>query len=471
LLSYTNFPGSFLAGILAWKDPLVLIPALQIAEIMMEKLPETFSKLFVREGVVHAVEALICPESSNTVPPQGQPQDKDGDSVMSSRPRRQRRRGGAAPTEDSLLDASPCSTEAPVTSLRFEVSDRAKAFKDKYFPSDHDSSDAGVTDDLLKLRALCAKLKTVTENAVTTKAKGKSKALSANHSDISHDVEEQLDLIVTEMLTELSKANGVSTFEFVRSGVVVAFLDYLSCGTFGKEKVSDANLPKLRQQALRRYKSFISVALSVEHGRSETLMSLLVQKLQSALCSLERFPVVLSQSSRIGTGGSRLTSGLSALAQPFKLRLCRAQGEKSLRDYSSNIVLIDPFASLAAVEEFLWPRIQRSEAASKPIVVCANNSESGAMGATAGASSTPASAQSVRRPTTRSKSSAASSGTSNKESLEESTSAAKGKGKAVVKPSSAEPKGPNTRNSTRRKAASEKDLDMKQTHGDSSSEV
>ncbi|XP_047080766.1 E3 ubiquitin-protein ligase UPL3-like [Lolium rigidum] len=473
LLGTTNI-SSFLAGILAWKDPQVLIPALQIAEIMMEKLPETFSKLFVREGVVHAVEALICPESANTVPPQVPSQDKDGDSVMSSRPRRQRRRGVAAATESSLLDASnaastsPCSAEAPVTSLRFEVSDRAKAFKEKYFPSDHGSSDAGVTDDLLKLRALCAKLNSATENVVT-KAKGKSKASSASYFDISHDAEEQLDLIVAEMLSELSKANGVSTFEFVRSGVVAAFLNYLSCGTFGKERVCEANLPKLRQQVLRRYKLFISVALSVDHGRSETPLALLVQKLQSALCSLERFPVVLSQSSRIGTGGSRLTSGLGALAQPFKLRLCRAQGEKSLRDYSSNIVLIDPFASLAAVEEFLWPRVQRSEAASKPIVVCANNSESGAPGATDGAS-TPASAQSVRRPTTRSKSSAASSGTSNKETLEESTSAAKGKGKAVVKPSSAEPKGPNTRNSTRRKAASEKDLDMKQTHGDSSSE-
>ncbi|KQJ92735.1 E3 ubiquitin-protein ligase UPL3 [Brachypodium distachyon] len=480
LLGTTNI-SSFLAGILAWKDPQVLIPALQIAEIMMEKLPETFSKLFVREGVVHAVEALICSESSNTVPPVSQ-QDKDCDPVMSARPRRQRRRGGAAPTDNNSLDvsnvsnsgissSSPTSTEVPVTSLRFEVSGRAKSFKDKYFPSDHGSSDIGVTDDLLKLRTLCAKLNTATDSVVT-KAKGKSKALSANHYDFSNDVEEQLDLIVTEILAELSKVDGVSTFEFIRSGAVAAFLDYLSCGTFGKERVSEANLPKLRQQVLRRYKFFISVALSVDHGRNETPMTLLVQKLQSAFCSLERFPVVLSQSSRIGTGGSRLTSGLGALSQPFKLRLCRAQGEKSLRDYSSNIVLIDPFASLAAVEEFLWPRVQRSEAASKPIVPSANCSESAVPGTTAGALSTPASAQSARCPTTRSKSSAASSGTSNKESLEESSSTAKGKGKAVLKPSSssAEPKGPNTRNSTRRKAALEKDLEMKQTHGDSTSE-
>ncbi|KAJ1277415.1 hypothetical protein BS78_04G002400 [Paspalum vaginatum] len=478
LLGTTNI-SSFLAGILAWKDPQVLIPALQIAEIMMEKLPETFAKLFVREGVVHAVESLICSEPSSTLPSSVPLQDKDNDSAMPSRSRRQRRRGGAVPAENSSLDESnspnlgvACSTrtsEVPNTSLRFTVSERAKSFKGRYFPTDTDSSDVGVTDDLLKLRALCTKLNTATEN-VKTKAKGKSKAISTNCFDISIDVEEQLDNIISEMLVELSKVNGVSTFEFIRSGVVTALLDYLSCGTFGKEKISEGNLPQLRQQALRRYKSFISVALSIDHERGETPMALLVQKLQSALSSLERFPVVLSQSSRIGTGGSRLTSGLSALAQPFKLRLARAQGEKSLRDYSSNIVLIDPFASLAAVEDFLWPRVQRSEVASKPIVPSGNDSESGVPGTTAGASLTGAMAQSGRCPTTRSKSSAASSGTSKKESHDESASTAKGKGKAIVKPNSDEPKGPNTRNAARQKSASEKDSEMKRARGHSSSE-
>ncbi|KAL6629350.1 hypothetical protein ACP70R_029115 [Stipagrostis hirtigluma subsp. patula] len=477
LLGTTNI-SSFLAGILAWKDPQVLIPALQIAEIMMEKLPETFSKLFVREGVVYAVESLICSESSNTLPSQVPPPDRDNDSVMSSRYRRQRRRGGAVLTENSLLEESnssnpgtTCSTtsnsQAPNTSLRFAVSDHAKSFKDKYFPSDPDSSDIGVTDDLLKLRALCAKLNTATENDKTN-AKGKSKALSSNRLDISDDVEEQLDTIVSEILAELSKVNGVSTFEFIRSGVVTALLDYLSCGTFGKERTSEANLPKLRLQAVRRYKFFISVALSIDHERDQTPMALLVQKLQSALSSLERFPVVLSQSNRVGIGGSRLTSGLGALAQPFKLRLSRAQGEKSLRDYSSNIVLIDPFASLAAVEEFLWPRVQRSEVASKP-VPSGNNSEYGVPGTNTGSSLAAASAQFSRRPATRSKSSAASIGTS-KDSQEESTSSAKGKGKAVVKANSDEPKGPNTRNAARQKSASDKELEMKRAHGHSSSE-
>ncbi|KAL6839690.1 hypothetical protein ACP4OV_030378 [Aristida adscensionis] len=475
LIGTTNI-SSFLAGILAWKDPQVLIPALQVAEILMEKLPEIFLKMFVREGVVHAVELLICPEVSGQIT-----QDNDIDSGASSRSKRNRRRSSAVNAENNLPDepkgthpvitsSMPSTTEAQNTSLRASVSDRAKSFRDKYFPSDPGSSDIAVTDDLVKLRTLCAKLNT-TADTVKTKAKGKSKTLVCHSFDVLCNVEEQLHGIIAEMLSELSKGDGVSTFEFIGSGVIAALLNYLSCGTFGRDKVSEANLPKLRHQAIRRFKAFIAVALPNEEDGNRTPMALLVEKLQSALSSLERFPVVLSHSGRASTlGGSRLSSGLGALSQPLKLRLCRAQGEKSLRDYSSNIVLIDPLASLAAVEDFLWPRVQRTESVSKPVASSTNNSESGTVSSTAGMSSVPSSTQSGRRASLRSKSSAATSGAINKDCQEGSVNASKGKGKAVLKSNLDESKGPNTRNAARRKAASDKDVEMKPSHGHSTSE-
>lgn len=56
-----------------------------------------------------------------------------------------------------------------------------------------------------------------------------------------------------------------------------------------------------------------------------------------------------------------LQSGLAALAQPLKLRLSKAPGApQSLRDYSSNVVLIEPLATMSAIEvgvhgfQFLW---------------------------------------------------------------------------------------------------------------------
>lgn len=463
----------------------MLIPALQIAETLMEKLPGTFSKMFVREGVVHAIENLICPESSSATPNQAPAADKDSDSLtgISSRSRRYRRRASGPSMDSANLDEvktpapSSGSTDTPgsSSSLRIVVSGCAKSFKEKYFPVDSDSSDVGVTDDLRLLRTLCAKLNAYAENA-KAKGKGKSKVSAVGSFDISAGVEEQLNEVVAEMLTELSKGDGVSTFEFIGSGAVIALLNYLSCGTFGKEKVPDNTFPKLRQQAIKRYKTFISIALPFDKDGSGAPMTTLVQKLQNALSSLERFPVVLSHSGRSSSsGGARLSSGLSALSQPFKLRLCRAQGEKSLRDYSSNVVLIDPLASLAAVEDFLWPRIQRADTSStqKP----STNSESGSAAAVPAATASSGSGPVARRPSTRYTRSAVKigGGTSGKDSQEASgsvnTSSSKGKGKAVLKPSSEELKGPQTRNAARRKAASEKDTETKPAHDDSSSEV
>ncbi|KAK8963372.1 E3 ubiquitin-protein ligase UPL3 [Platanthera guangdongensis] len=478
LLCATNI-SSFLAGVLAWKDPQVLIPALQIAEILMDKLPEFFAKTFVREGVVHAVDALIRSSSSNTPPPSSFP-EKDNDSLSgtSSRSRRYRRRGGlnsdgslpddakvsAAGTTGSLpLSETPCAN----SSIRTAVSGFAKAFKEKYFPVIPGATEIGITDDILLLKNLSSKL-VASADDVKTRAKGKYKASAARIIDTSVSMEGELDDVISEMLAELSKGNGVSTFEFIGSGVVVALLKYFSCGTFGKDRGS-ANLPNLRQQALRRYKSFLDLALPVGIGEgNEAPMSILVQKLQYALSSLERFSVVLSHPSRSSSAAiARLSSGLGAFSLPFKMRLCRAQGEKSLRDYSSNIVLIDPLASLAAVEEFLLPRIQRTDSVQKTSA-SAGTPDPSAPGI--GGNTSLGTSALGHRPTTRSTSSATIGSTSGKESSEGNGNSSKGKGKAVLKSAPDDGKGPQTRNASRRRAGSEKDTEMKPPHTESDSE-
>ncbi|GMI73373.1 KAKTUS, UBIQUITIN-PROTEIN LIGASE 3 [Hibiscus trionum] len=484
LLSVTNI-SSFLAGVLAWKDPYVLVPALQIAEILMEKLPGTFSKMFVREGVVHAVDQLILIGNQNATPAQASSLEKDNDSVSgtSSRSRRYRRRSVNSNPEGSSMEESKnpaslnigsphSSVEIPAanSSLRTAVSACAKSFKDKYFPSDPGAVEVGVSDDLLHLKNLCMKLNAAV-NDQKTKAKGKSKALGSPSVDFSTSNEEYLTGVISEMLAELSKGDGVSTFEFIGSGVVAALLNYFSCGYFSQERISDVILPKLRHQALKRFKLFISVALPsrVDAG-SVAPMTVLVQKLQNALSSLERFPVVLSHSSRSSGGSARLSSGLGALSQPFKLRLCRASGEKSLRDYSSNIVLIDPLASLAAVEEFLWPRVQRSDTAQKQSV-SVGISESGNRPSRTSVSSPSTSTPITRRHSSRSRSSVNIGDVARKEQPQEKgTSSSKGKGKAVLKPSQEEARGPQTRNAARRRAALDKDAPMKPVNDDSTSE-
>ncbi|XP_011092986.1 E3 ubiquitin-protein ligase UPL3 isoform X1 [Sesamum indicum] len=482
LINVTNI-SSFLAGVLAWKDPQVLVPALQIAEILMEKLPGVFSKMFVREGVVHAVDALILTGPSSSKPSSS---EKDNDSVSgsSSRSRRNRRRSAnscsdAKPAEDSKnlipsIVSHANSVEIPTvnSNLRAAVSACAKAFKEKFFPPDSEACETRVTDDLLRLKNLCMKLN-VGIDEQKTKSKGKSKVSGPQPTDFSASKEDHLVEVITEMLLELSGGDGVSTFEFIGSGAVASLLNYFTCGYFSKERISEVNLPKVRQQAIKRYRSFVAVALpsSIDEGNIVP-MSILVQKLQDALSSLEFFPVVLSHASRSSGGNARLSSGLSALCQSFKLRLCRAQGEKSLRDYSSNVVLIDPLESLAAVEEFLWPMVQQSELGQKPSVSAWNSvcrTTPAGTGVSSPSGSTPASA--TRRHSTRSRSSISIGDTTKKDSsLEKYSSSVKAKGKAVLKPNQEEGRGPQTRNAARRRAALDKDNEMKLVEGHTSSE-
>ncbi|CAA0816798.1 E3 ubiquitin-protein ligase UPL3 [Striga hermonthica] len=480
LISVTNI-SSFLAGVLAWKDPQVLVPALQIAEILMEKLPDTFSKMFIREGVIHAVDALILtgPTSSS----QPSPLEKENDSITGSSRSRRNRRRGSNPSSDANPDdkssipsivSQPNTVEIPTlnSSLRATVSACAKLFKEKYFPSGAEGSESGATDDLIRLKNLCTKLNAGIDEQ-KNKLKGKSKASGPRLGEICARQEENLVEVITEMLREFCREGGVSTFEFIGSGAVASLLNYFTCGYFSKERISDSDMPKLRQQAIRRYRSFVSVALPSSVGEGNLVpMSVLVQKLQSALSSLERFPVVLSHSSRPSSVNARLSSGLSALSQPFKLRLCRAQGEKSLRDYSSNVVLIDPLASLAAVEDFLWPRVQRGESGQIPSV-STDNSEVGTAATGTGevSPSAPTPATASRRQSTRSRSSMNIDDAGEKySSLEKSLSSSKAKGKAVLKPNQEESRGPQTRNATRRRAALDKDNEMKSAEGATSSE-
>jgi E3 ubiquitin-protein ligase TRIP12 len=218
----------------------------------MGKLTGTFSKIFIRESVVHAVDHLILVGNSTSVPAQATSAKKDSDSVSgaSSRSRRYRRRSGNSNPDGNTLDNSKSSVSANVgsppssvdiptvnSSIRSFVSATAKAFKDKFFPSNPGVAEVGVTDDLLRLKNLCMKLNAGVDEQ-RTNGKGKCKASRFG-------VEEDLIGVIFYMLKELAKGDGVSTFEFIGRGVVAAFLNYFSSGYFSKDIPSETHLAKL----------------------------------------------------------------------------------------------------------------------------------------------------------------------------------------------------------------------------------
>lgn len=453
---------------LASKDVAILIMALQIAELLMLKLPDVFAKMFVKEGVVHALDLLIA--SDQLGPPSPPPPAKAAEGAANAGggvlpPPRLRRGGGgrrkSTGNNDVAAEEAGLSSSAPLppvgsppsaepvlrnvrSGLRATAVSQARKIRETYFPGDAGIADAGVTESLCKLKSLCAKLNG--DGVAEVKGKGKGKAKVVGTGELN---EEQLVTVMSELLAELGGGDGVSTFEFVGSGVVGALLHFFSCGNTTKENIGDAIL---RQQALKRLKQFIEVSLpmpSGDSGSEPAPLTLLVRKLQNALASLERFPVALSNAHhRSSSGTASIAAGLSALTQPFKLRLCRAPGEKVLRDYSTNIVLIEPLATLIAVEDFLWPRVKRHDATTA------------ATASTSEATAPIAVPTSERRPSTRSRSAAAAVGVGGSRDSDAAMTASttKGKGKAVSRSlgahsSADEPRGPETRNAAARRRA------------------
>lgn len=141
------------------------------------------------------------------------------------------------------------------------------------------------------------------------------------------------------------------------------------------------------QKLLQRLHAFWEAAMAQGKDRAPPMQSL-VTKLQSVLAAVETYTVSepsappRSAGLRFASGhsygasrgyrslstgdGSSLSSGLAALTQPFKLRLARAEHEKQLKDYATNVVLIEPLASMTAVEDFLWSKVYRSSASPPP---------------------------------------------------------------------------------------------------------
>lgn len=185
---------------------------------------------------------------------------------------------------------------------------------------------------------------------------------------------------VRDLLSVLAATgtDSISTFELLTSGSLRALRSYLQ-----GDDITAASDDDRHWQLLERLGSFSKAALPKGSGASPPLLVLL-SKLQDALAATEKLPVHINTASPVptfghyfpgaafggrhglsrsgGGGNGSLSAGLAALSNPFKIRLCRAGDETGLKDYGSNVVLIEPLASLVQVEDFLWPRVQMSAA-------------------------------------------------------------------------------------------------------------
>jgi len=412
---------AFLAPLLTTQDTNAAGVALSMAEILLTKLPVVYTEMFLREGVFDAVAKLAAPamvkEEPAAAPPQlssgkvatpvdaappvpapslplrrtsrGRPAESGDGSAPAGEAQRRRSSGGSS---SSLVEPeappAPLGAMAPPapraphaagsTALSIEaasaVAVRAAALYTRFVACDDKLAAAVASGEgsatLQKLHGLASAL----SDAGVYSTRNPCVPLAGAWTAFA-DVNALRQL--ASLLDDVSATSGLSTFELAKSGLVESLLAYLTAsgeGEAGEEALERRRVrlrvfcsvflnlppPSLPAAAVRKGLPAAPASPGASAARapgSPVALCALVTKLQDVLNMTERFPLVLNDTSSSDPN----SHGLKALTQPFKLRLARAPDEgASLREYAANVVLIEPLATVGAIEEFLWPKVRRS---------------------------------------------------------------------------------------------------------------
>ncbi|ANM70342.1 ubiquitin-protein ligase 4 [Arabidopsis thaliana] len=323
LLKNTNM-SSVLAGILSRKDHHVIVVALQVAEVLLEKYRDTFLNSFIKEGVFFAIEALLSSDRG---------QQNQGSADLSQKPvTKEIVKCLCQSFERSLSSSSQtCKIE------KDSVYVLATRIKEGFFGPEVFNSEKGLTDVLQNLKNLSVALSELMTVPID--------------AHVLHD--EKFFSIWNQIMERLNGRESVSTFEFIESGVVKSLASYLSNGLY-QRKLSKGgpecdSLPFIG----KRFEVFTRLLWS----DGEATSSLLIQKLQNSLSSLENFPIVLSQFLKQKNSFAAIPNGRCTSYPCLKVRFLKAEGETSLRDYSQDFVTVDPLCYLDAVDQYLWPKV------------------------------------------------------------------------------------------------------------------
>ncbi|XP_043700605.1 E3 ubiquitin-protein ligase UPL4 isoform X1 [Telopea speciosissima] len=341
LVKNTNI-SSFLAGVFSRKDHHVLISALRIAETVLSKLPDVFLSSFVKEGVVYAIDALLTPERSSQL------MVPTSCSILIGSDQR-------LAAKDALkclcfaFDAD-CSSSSEMQDCKIEddsVKILAMHIKATYFLTESQNSEIGLTETLQKLRTFCAYL---TDNV----------SMSIGN-DIYAQQEENLYHILHQIMAELSGREPMSTFEFIESGIVKSLVNYLSNGKYLEGKTDPHGLSTHFHFVLKRLEMFARFCLTSTGGVWEdTHLAVLIRKLQCAFSSIENFPVILSHVSKPRNSYATVPKGRCTIHPCLKVHFVKAEDESGLCNYPGDVLTVEPFSSLDAIEGFLWPKVSSS---------------------------------------------------------------------------------------------------------------
>ncbi|KAJ9559067.1 hypothetical protein OSB04_013681 [Centaurea solstitialis] len=320
----------FLAGVFTRKDRHVLMLALNISETILQKNSDVFVGPFVKEGVIFAIDALVVPEKCsqfmfsmfNEI--QLSNGSSQGNAAKDAAIRCLCYSFEASQSSSSTSESWNCKLEKDC------VQTLAKHIKTNYFNTNPSTLENGMTAILEELKSLSAELTSMMTNSM---------------------LEEEYDRVLRQIMLHLSGGDVISTFEFVESGIAESLFKYLSSGKCGTKAQSCI--------AERRLEAFWRLFLSSTDQQPLTNFSLsaFISKLQSALSSVEDFPVVLNNAPKNRNSYATVPHRRCITYPCLKVVFVKGEGETSLSDYSGDVQNVDPFSDFDAIERFLWPKV------------------------------------------------------------------------------------------------------------------
>ncbi|KAF8557697.1 hypothetical protein OG21DRAFT_1434490 [Imleria badia] len=294
---------SFASSILSSKDhPSLIIGALQLVDLLLQKLPSEYRPALRREGVFHEIEVSASKTLSTT-----KSKDKDAPDLSVT--------GDVAIYASSAISGHK---KHHVFSLEPDdaITLRARVIRFKYSLGQDDGCGNG-DDSFDDLRRLVKKLS-------------------------APDVSEQTMIsTLREFADHFASEKSVSSFELLRSGAVEGLL------RFSTEK---GPVPIKRRQEIL----FETFTRSSRIGiLNPPPLAVLVRKLQESMTRMENFEVITIAQ---GSDDSKRSSP-SLLARQLRLRLVADDDSDIPRNLQNMVVSIHAIATFQALNDYLRPRV------------------------------------------------------------------------------------------------------------------
>ncbi|KAK9126841.1 hypothetical protein Scep_015687 [Stephania cephalantha] len=316
------------SGMCSQNDAHIQMTALRVVEVFLQRSSPSLNA-FMKEGVIYAIDAILkhgTPRSSK---------------VSSS----SKRKFGANDVQRCLcnnndLDSSLSSTTGSCVLEDDSLYKLARHLRAGYFAKGSKHHKKGLTKMIQRLRSLSQEL-TDTLN-------------TSMNNVISDQKEEQLSQILGQIMVQLNEYKSMSTFEFVESGLVQSFLNYLLNGQYLDGKLGVGDLSNHFHVIIKRFEVFAKCSLpNAGQNWENQPLALLIQRLLSSLHSLENNPVIVNDAPETKKTYAAIPTGRVTLHPCFLLCFVREEGETTLREYGGDTVTAEPFSSLGMISEFL----------------------------------------------------------------------------------------------------------------------